>query len=159
MSKRQVVILEIEVRTGVLGILLLSIVALAINPMYGYAQVPERNKVDMSASKGYWTISGYVKTKETNEAIVYAPIVVKYSDHQVSFTTSDFNGYFSIRVDTSLYNIDSLSMIYSFVDFKQDTVRLADMYNRFGNEPFDLHLESKIKLRDSVQVYELCPLR
>lgn len=153
MTKRLVVLLEIAVRADLLCILLLSILGLAINPEYGYAQVTEPEKVDMNASKVYNTISGYVRTKETNEAVVYAPIVVKYSDHQVSATTTDFNGFFSMRINTSLYNIDSLNMIYSFVDFKQDTVRLADMYNRFGNEKFVLFLESKIKVLDSVEVY------
>jgi len=140
--QRQLTIKNVSVLTiSLLSLLGVSVVS---QPLLG--QNPVEKAVLTQQKENSVKLNGLVKDKETNEPIPFASVIAKTSDTILTKTQTDFDGKFSLTIDTSLIKLDQIQVLFSCVGYKEDRVRTVNIPIELLDKEVTISLEALIIL-------------
>lgn len=131
-----------------------SVLTLSVLSLLGVTAIPEQaigqTTIEQTKSdnnlQGKVKISGLVKDKVNNEPIPSVSVIVKYGDNFINGVITDFNGNFSLTIDTTRLKLDQLQIVFSSIGYKQDTLRTVNLTKDLLNKEVTISLEAILNL-------------
>lgn len=129
---------------------LLSAIGATIEPQNIQGQTQTITKEIVNQKNDKVRLSGIVKDKTTNEPLFSIGVVVKSSNAILASTVTDFDGLFSLTFDTTTYKLENIEVIFSYIGYKQDTLRVVSIPKDLLNKEITISLEAALNFSEVV---------
>ncbi len=131
---------------GALTLSLLSLLGVTVVPQQIHGQTPVTKTVLTQQKENRIKLSGLVKDKETNEPLPLVYVIANTSDSVLTTTQTDFDGKFTLIIDTSFIKLDQIQMVFSYVGYSQDSIRTVNIPKDLLDKEITISLEALINL-------------
>lgn len=106
-----------------LTLTLLSVIGATINPQEVLGQDNPVIKEVTNQKTGKIKLSGLVRDKRNNDPLPFAYVTAKISDKIIEHTQTNLDGQFEMTIDTTIYKLDKIEVIFSYPGYKNDTLK------------------------------------
>ena len=126
-------------KVGIYSMSLLAVVGITSFQQNLYSQTP---KTEINVNNMLFNVSGIIKDKDTMEPLPFVSVSLFKADTKINTVHSDFDGNFSLSIDTAQYQLEDLQVVFNYIGYPQDTIKIGNERFELGNEKLIVELES-----------------